>query len=137
MGPWRVQLTVAPPLLLLRALILWGCGPLLPRVESFAARHVAPNRGAASVYVNLPFCRRRCFYCDFPIKVRFVCPYNVVYAMVCVCAPVSSFMDAWVLRGPWYRVFEGAEQCVAHVKVQIGLVIVEPPNLRLSTPSFR
>lgn len=55
-----------------------SCGYAL-KVANTAARPTAAGTAAASgraitstpssAYVNLPFCRRRCFYCDFPIKV--------------------------------------------------------------------
>lgn len=38
----------------------------------------------SSAYVNLPFCRRRCFYCDFPIKVEgsvIAFPFNFQYVL--------------------------------------------------------
>ena len=59
-----------------------SCGYAL-KVANSAARPTGAGAGAgagaggraitstpSSAYVNLPFCRRRCFYCDFPIKVR-------------------------------------------------------------------
>lgn len=54
-----------------------SCGYAL-KVANTAARRPTGATAAAgraitstpsSAYVNLPFCRRRCFYCDFPIKV--------------------------------------------------------------------
>lgn len=55
-----------------------SCGYALKVANTAAARRPTAATAAAgraftstpsSAYVNLPFCRRRCFYCDFPIKV--------------------------------------------------------------------
>ncbi|CAN0499645.1 unnamed protein product, partial [Laminaria digitata] len=37
-------------------------------VAAAAGNSRAIDSTPSSAYVNLPFCRRRCFYCDFPIK---------------------------------------------------------------------
>lgn len=81
-----------------------SCGYALKvaaRPTAAAATACAAGSGRAitstpsSAYVNLPFCRRRCFYCDFPIKVRetavvVVCWIAWVYMQARLCVQHES-----------------------------------------------
>lgn len=73
LGFWRFtgMLEVSPFVLLLLSSKSRGHAF---RVGAMQMTSTAPGSTAStavpsSVYINLPFCRRRCFYCDFPIKV--------------------------------------------------------------------